>query len=78
MERREFETSMNIKLMVNPFIIYYENPKHIDCAINFKKMLNIPYTSNLEDVQNKRVLFLDFPSKKVNVEDSMYFKCQRL
>jgi len=76
--RTEFEMSMNIKVMINPHIIYYKDPKHIDCAIAFKKYLNIPYTNDLKDLKGERVLFLDFPSKKVDVEDSMYFKCQRL
>ena len=76
--REEFEMSMNIKLMVNPHVIYYENPKHLECAIFFKKYLNIPYTNNTKEIEDKRVLMLDFPDKKVNIEDSMYYKCQRL
>lgn len=78
MNKREFGISMNIKLMVNPYMIYYENPKHLDCAITFKKLLNIPYTNNLKDIEGERILFLDFPSKKVDVDDSMYYRCQRL
>ena len=76
--RNEFDMSTIVKVMINPHIIYYENLKHIDCAIAFKKYLNIPYTNNLKDIEGERVLFLDFPSKKVDVEDSVYFKCQGL
>ena len=78
MNRREFDISMNIKLMINPRVIYYENQKNIDCAITFKKLLNIPYTNNLDEIKNDRVLFLDFPSKKIDIEDSMFFKCKNL
>jgi len=76
--RKSFEMSMNIKLMVNPDIIYYRNPKNLECGIVFDKMLNIPFTNNLKEIKGKRVLFLDFPDKEVDVEDSMFFKCHRL
>ena len=63
--RGEFEMSMNIKVMINPHIIYYKDPKHIDCAIAFKKYLNIPYTNDLKDLKGERVLFLDFLPRKL-------------
>ena len=50
----------------------------IAVGIVFDKMLNIPFTNNLKEIKGKRVLFLDFPDKEVDVEDSMFFKCHRL
>ena len=78
MNKEKFNLAMNIKLTGNPHIIYYTNEENLECSFFLKTFLNIPHTNKLEDIKGKRVLFLDIPDTKVDIEDSIYHKCQRL
>lgn len=78
MDREKFNQAMNIKLIGNPHIIYYTNEENLKCSFFLTSFLNIPYTNNLDDIKGKRVLFLDMPCEKVDIDNSLYYKCQRL
>jgi len=78
MNQENFDLSMNIKLTLNPHIIYYTKEENLICSFFLKTFLNIPHTNKLEDIKDKRVLLLDIPSEKVDIDDSIYIKCQRL
>jgi len=69
---------MNIKLMINPDILYYETSKNFNCIKLLQDFFNIPYTNNIENIKNKNTILLDLPTEKIDIKNSVYYKCQGL
>ena len=78
MNRGDFDMLMNIKLTINPHILYYETSKNFNCIKLLQDFFNIPYTNNPENIKNKNVILLDLPKYQIDIENSIYYKCQRL
>jgi len=51
---------MNIKLTINPEILYFSKYESIHRNYFLIKNLNIPATNNSEDLKDKRFVNLDF------------------
>ena len=51
---------MNIKLTINPEILYFSRYESIHRNYFLIKNLNIPATDNIDEIKNKRFVNLDF------------------